>query len=194
MPLGASCLTLILLTRTLASACSVLQLIGCVLRSSHLWNGLRFARNASSSTVSTRTTKRASLIFLAASSASSTQTLRASLPSRVSYRGVKQPSSSVSSPFCSSSLVSPRSCAFISLSLGRLSRFRRPTFFFGSIWRKRRARGAKYHEVKVLNDGDELPLSHHHYRDSSRSEMSRDSEPEHNHSPDIAPYVPEEHR
>ncbi|KAF8499632.1 phospholipase B [Russula emetica] len=58
------------------------------------------------------------------------------------------------------------------------------------IWRKRRARGAEYHEVKMLHDEDEPPFFHHNYRDSSRSEMTQDSEL--NHSPDI-PDVPEEH-
>jgi hypothetical protein len=70
-------------------------------------------------------------------------------------------------------------------------------FFFGSIWRKRRARrtrGTEYHEVKVLHDEDDPPFSRYHYRDSSRSEMSRDSEL--NRSPDIPdvsdiPDVPE---
>jgi lysophospholipase len=64
-------------------------------------------------------------------------------------------------------------------------------FLFGRIWRKRRARGAEYHEVKVLHDEDEPPFFHHNYRDSSRSEMPRDSEL--NHPPD-EPDVPEEPR
>ncbi|KAN0111415.1 phospholipase B [Russula decolorans] len=50
------------------------------------------------------------------------------------------------------------------------------TVFF--IWRKRRARGAEYHEVKVLHDEDEPPFFHHDYRDSSTTarEMSGDTE------------------
>jgi lysophospholipase len=64
-------------------------------------------------------------------------------------------------------------------------------FSFGSIWRKRRSRGAEYHEVKVLHSEDEPPFLDQNYRDSSRSNMSRDSELDH--SPDI-PDVPEEHR
>jgi lysophospholipase len=44
-------------------------------------------------------------------------------------------------------------------------------FFFGRIRRKRRARGAEYHEVKVLHDEDEPPFFRHHYRDNSRSGM-----------------------
>jgi hypothetical protein len=45
----------------------------------------------------------------------------------------------------------------------------------------------------VLHDVDEPLFFHHGYRDSSISEMSRDSELIMNNLPDI-PYVPEERR
>ena len=65
-------------------------------------------------------------------------------------------------------------------------------FLFCRIWKKRRARGAEYHEVKVLHDEDDPLFLHHSNRGSLRSETLHDSEPEFSHSPDI-PDGPEVH-
>jgi len=61
------------------------------------------------------------------------------------------------------------------------------------IWRKRRARGAEYHEVKVLHDEDEPPFFRHDYRDSSRTAQEMSLDTESTLSPDKLD-VPEEYR
>lgn len=152
---GASCPRRALPTRTLASVCSVLRLIGRGIRWSQHCHAPRFVRSASSSTASTRTTKRAPRSCLTANLSSSTPTLVRSLSPWGSYHGTRCPSSSGLSAYLSASLSSVYSCASNSYAFFV---FILTWSFLCRIRRERRAREAKHHEHIVLNNEEGAPF------------------------------------